>query len=85
MEDGGVRDEEDDLVVGGSSGGGPRTLAPLFILVLVLYTCLPLPAKASVATGILVSAVHLFAMIISASQGNEDNRDVWKKVLLPPF
>ena len=57
----------------------PRNLAPLFILILALYTCLPLPAQGSIAAGVIVSTVHIFALALFGR--TEESHVVWKKVL----
>ena len=43
----------------------PPTLAPVFLLVLSLYTCFPLPTMVSFMAGLLVSGLHLFGLAMS--------------------
>ena len=45
----------------------PNTLAPVFLLVLSLYTCLPLPTLVSFMAGVLVSGLHLFGLAMSGA------------------
>ena len=45
----------------------PSTLAPVFLLVLSLYTCLPLPTLVSFMAGLLVSGLHLFGLAMSGA------------------
>ena len=40
----------------------PRHFCPIFLLVLALYTCLPLPTLLSIFFGILVSGLHIMAL-----------------------
>lgn len=48
----------------------PKNFAILFILVIALYTCLPLPPKANAVIGILVSITHLIAIAIEYAANN---------------
>ena len=41
----------------------PKNFAIIFILVIALYTCIPLPPKICLVTGILVSIAHFAALI----------------------
>ena len=47
-----------------SWGYYPKNLAILFILIIALYTCIPLPRMACVLIGILVSASHFIALVV---------------------
>ncbi len=49
----------------------PATLAPVFLLVLSLYTCLPLPTLVSFMAGLLVSGLHLFGLAMSGANEYE--------------
>ena len=50
----------------------PPTLAPVFLLVLSLYTCLPLPTLVSFMAGLLVSGLHLFGLAMSGVADYDD-------------
>ena len=41
----------------------PKNFAIIFILIIALYTCIPLPPKICLVTGILVSVAHFAALI----------------------
>ena len=47
----------------------PRHLSAVFLLVMALFTSLPLPALLSLFLSLLVSGLHLFAL---ATYGKED-------------
>ena len=41
----------------------PKNFAIIFILIIAIYTCIPLPPKICLVTGILVSIAHFAALI----------------------
>ncbi len=40
----------------------PKHLCPLFLLILSLYTCLPLPTVLSIICGVSVATIHVFVL-----------------------
>ena len=50
----------------------PRHLSAVFLLVMALFTSLPLPALLSLFLSLLVSGLHLFAL---ATYGKEDQME----------
>ena len=54
----------------------PRQLSAVFLLVLALFTSLPLPTILSLLLGLLVSVLHLFALATcGAGVGIPENDD----------
>ena len=58
----------------------PKNFAILFILIIALYTCIPLPSKICLLTGILVSIAHFTALvteyvIVTNKKDNEEETD----------
>ena len=54
----------------------PRQLSAVFLLVLALFTSLPLPTILSLLLGLLVSVLHLFALATcGAGVGIPENED----------
>ena len=57
----------------------PRHLSAIFLLVLAVYTCLPLPTALSLAFGLCVSGLHIFALAVYG-QDNLEVQEHYKKV-----
>ena len=65
----------------------PRQLSAVFLLVLALFTSLPLPTILSLLLGLLVSVLHLFALATCGGAGvgiqeneNETSGEHFKRV-----
>ena len=53
----------------------PRQLSAVFLLVLALFTSLPLPTILSLLLGLLVSVLHLFALATCGGAGIQENEN----------
>merc|ERR1719210_666842 len=57
----------------------PRHFCAIFLLVLALYTCLPLPTLLSIFFGILVSGLHIVAL--ASRKESLQEKDHLRKVI----
>ena len=60
----------------------PRHLCPVFLLILAVYTCLPLPNVLSILFAILVTGFHIFALAAYGRQDQAESREHYRKVRL---
>ena len=63
----------------------PRHLCPVFLLILAVYTCLPLPNVLSILFAILVTGFHIFALATYGRQDQAESREHYRKVRLPKY
>jgi len=62
----------DELTTTTTTITGPSLLAPVFLLVLALHTCLPMPPAMAVAAAALNSLCHLAAtVLVAANEGDK--------------
>jgi len=59
----------------------PRHLCPVFLLILAVYTCLPLPNVLSILFAILVTGFHIFALATYGRQDQAESREHYRKVI----
>ena len=60
----------------------PRHLSPIFLLILAVYTCLPLPNMLSILFAILVTGFHIFALATYGQQDQAETQEHYRKVSL---
>ena len=63
----------------------PRHLCPVFLLILAVYTCLPLPNVLSILFAILVTGFHIFALATYGRQDQAESREHYRKVRLQKY
>ena len=58
----------------------PEHLLPVFLLILALHTCVPVPKVVALVLGIVLSLAHLVAVAVFAPSDDFDSGIIYKKV-----